>query len=96
MGDRLVRRGAQPFHPMDRCSGCDLEVRAHLVVRGLLVDPQHHAARPPALGLQIPRERRELADLHELGLRDEGAAALGAFQPAVDDQFGDRLADRRA
>ena len=96
VGDRLVRRGAQPLHPMDRCSGCDLEVGADLVVRGLLVDPQHHAARSPTLGLQIPRERRELPDLHELGLRDERAATLGAFQPAVDHQFGDGLADRRA
>ena len=51
---------------------------------------------PLALRLQILRERGELADLHELGLRDERAAALGAFQPAVDHQFGDGLADRRA
>jgi hypothetical protein len=96
VGNRLVRRGAQPFHSMDRRSGCNLEVRAHLVVRGLLVDPQDYAARTLTLGLQVLRERRELADLHELGPRDERTAALGAFQAAVDHELGDGLADRCA
>jgi hypothetical protein len=81
---------------MDRRALVHAEVCAHLRVRRLASDLQDHTTRPPALLLQILREGGELADLQELGLRDERAPPLRVFQPALHDQLGDRLAKGRA
>ena len=94
-GDRLLGPGAESLDPVDQRPRRELQVGADLARGPRGGDLEDPAARSPALGGEILREGGERTHLHELGLRDEGAPALGALEAAVDDELGDRLAHRR-
>ena len=88
-----IQVAAETFEPMDAGAGPDSELVGHHLGGGDLLERQDHARR--VLAVEVLAERRELADVHQLGLRDERAAALDPFQPTFHDQFRQRLSHRR-
>ena len=96
VGDDLVPAGAQALDPLHRLTDVDPQWPRHVLGGRLDAHGEDAASRAPPLGGEVLAERRRLAHLHELRLRDEGSAALGALEAPFDDELGDGLAHRRA